>query len=224
VISLTERDRLITHGLLFCVPVLWLRSLFRLWPDTESGFENLVRRLENLCVEGLLLEHSAYAQAAAVERFYHWAPGMPAPDFGALGWALAKRWEQLEPRRVAFYTATEFASRHYGRTVRNPLKSISALAHNIGLGDVWAQLAVTDPILARSAWVSEEVVAAARGYGEKVVDACLVDSTSTPALAIEFAGYSYAASNGARLREIHDDCSGRGIAYEMWTVSNGEMR
>src|SRR5207253_3112134 len=144
----------------------------------------MLRRLEQMSNERLIAEHTAYAQAAAAERFYHWPTGTPAPDFGALGWMLAKRWERLEPRRVTFYTATEFAARHYGRTVRNPLKSISALAHNIGLGDVWAQLAVTDPILARASWVSEEVVAAARGYGEKVVDSYLVESTSTPALAI----------------------------------------
>ena len=128
--------------------------------------------------------------------------------------------EASEPTAVETDTATEAAARHYGRTVRNPLKAAAAVAHNLGLGQVYAHFARHHPLLA-SAWVAEEVIAESRGHGEKVVDACVVDSTATPALAIEFAGRSYAASNGERLREIHRDCAARGLPYEMWTVSEG---
>lgn len=220
-ITLTDRDRLIVLALLFKVPLLAEFVLALFWPDTDAGRENMARRLRQLCGEGLLARHAAQTQAAAeVALFYRWTPGTAAPDFGPLAWALAGRWAALEPRRVVFYTATEAAARHYGRTVRNPLKAAAAVAHNIGLGGVYARFALHHPLLA-SAWVAEEVVADARGHGEKVVDACVVDSTATPALAIEFAGSSYAHSNGERLREIHADCAARGLPYEMWTVSEG---
>lgn len=222
-ITLTDRDRLIILALLFRVPVLWEWALSVLWPDTDAGRENMRRRLAQLRGEGLLARHVATVPAAPdVSLFYHWAPGLPAPNFGALAWRLAGRWEAIEPRRVVVYTATEFAARHYGRVVRGEVKP-GSLAHDIGLGQVFLRYAVHDPLLA-GAWVAEEVVAASRSYGEKVVDAVLVDSASTPALAVEFAGASYAASNGERLREIHRDCALRGLPYEVWTVSEGENR
>lgn len=223
-ITLTERDRLIIHAVLFKVPVLSESALAGLWPDSDSGRENMARRLRQLCEDGLLDRRVAQAQAAAdVTLFYHWSPGMAAPDFGALGWALAKRWGLLEPRSTACYTATDSAAKHYGRTIRNPLKATSALSHNIGLGQCYLHFAIHHPLLA-SAWVAEDLIADARGHGEKVVDACIVDSTATPALAIEFAGASYAASNGERLREIHADCAARRLPYEVWTVPNGGPR
>jgi hypothetical protein len=176
------------------------------------------RRLNQLCAEKLLCRHVAQAQeATAVEVFYHWAPGMPDPAFGPLAWALAKRWESITPKRVVFYTAGEKSTKHFGRTIKNPLKSTVALSHNLALGAVFTHYATYLPLLAR-AWVSEDLIADARGHGEKVIDACIVDSTMTPALAIEMAGASYAASNGERLREIHSDCAARGLPYEMWAV------
>jgi hypothetical protein len=218
VIALTERDRLIVLALLFRVPLLAEFVLARFWPDTDAGRKNMARRLSQLSAEGLLARHVAWAQAAhEVVLFYRWAPGMPGPAFGSLAWDLQKRWEAVEQRRVVFFTATDSAARHYGRTVRNPLKAPSALAHNIGLGATYAEFALNQPALA-SAWVAEEVIAESRGHGEKVVDAAIVDSTSTPALAVEFAGSSYAHSNGERLREIHEDCSARRLPYEVWTV------
>lgn len=221
-IRLTDRDRLIILALLFRVPVLAefvLANFF--WPDSDAGRENMGRRLWQLCEEGLLARYTLPVRAApAVSIFYRWAPGRPAPDFGPLAWELSRRWERIEPRRAVFYTATASAARRYGHTVRNPLRSASAIDHNLGLGHVYAQFAAHHPLLA-SAWVAEEVIADARGYGEKVVDACIVDSTATPALAIEFAGSSYAATGGERLREIHRDCALRGLPYEMWTVSEG---
>jgi hypothetical protein len=222
-IAITERDRLIILAVLFKVPFLLEWALRLLWPDSDSGRENMARRLWQLRSEGLLARHMAMAPAADVALFYHWAPGMPEPDFGSLAWALAKRWEAVEPRAVTFYSATERAAKHYGRTVASPLKSASAIPHNLGLGQVYLHFALHHPLLA-AAWVAEEVVASARGYGEKVVDACVIDSTATPALAIEFAGASYAASNGERLREIHRDCAARDLPYEMWTVSQGEIK
>lgn len=219
-ITLTDRDRLIILAVLFKVPFLPERSLAALWPDTNSGRENMTRRLGQLCWEGLLARHRAMAQAAEVSLFYHWSPGMPEPDFGALAWALARRWEALEPEAVTFYSATDRAAKHYGRTIRSPLKSPSAISHDLGLGAVYVHFALHHPQLA-GAWVAEDLIAQARHYGEKVVDACIVDSTSTPALAIEMAGASYASSNGERLREIHADCVARGLRYEMWTVPEG---
>jgi hypothetical protein len=218
VIALTERDRLIVLALLFRVPLLAEFALARFWPDTDAGRKNMARRLAQLCAEGLLARHATWAKAADdVALFYRWAPGTPVPAFGSLAWELEKRWEALEMRRVVFFTATDFAARHYGRTVRNPLKALSAVAHNIGLGATYAEFALNNPTLA-DAWVAEEVIAENRGHGEKVVDSAIVDSTSTPALAVEFAGSSYAHSNGERLREIHQDCSARKLPYEVWTV------
>lgn len=218
-ITLTDRDRAIILDLLFRVPLLALFVLARRWPDTDAGRENMARRLWQLCDEGLLAKYTLWVQAAdEVGVFYRWAPDDPPPDFGPLAWELSRRWAAVEPRRVEFYTATATAARRYGQTVRNPLRSASAIAHNIGLGQVYQHFFEFEPVIA-PAWVAEEVVAAARGHGEKVVDACLVDSTSTPALAVEFAGSSYAASNGERLREVHRDCALRGLPYEMWTVT-----
>lgn len=225
-ISLTDRDRLLVLALLFRVPVLCLGALARWWPGNASGRENMLRRLHQLCSEGLIERHAAHVPAApGVEIFYHWAPGMPDPDFGARAWALAGLWAAVEPRRVVFHTATAAAARHYGCAVRSPLKSAGSLAHNIALGQVFARYAVEAPSLA-AAWVAEDVIAESRGHGEKVVDACVVDSTGTPALAVEVAGASYASSNGLRLREIHRDCAARvpPLPYEMWTVSHGDTR
>lgn len=217
-LSLTERDRTIIRALLHKVPVLSLSALAELWPDTDAGRDNMARRVWQLEHAGLVRRYSLSVQSApTVSLFYHWEPGLPEPDFGAAAWALSKRWAALEPRRVAFVTATATAATRYGVTIRNPLRSTSAVAHNVGLGQVYMHYLVHEPLLA-SAWVAEEVIAASRAYGQKVVDACVVDSTSTPALAVEFAGSSYAASNGERLRDIHHDCSGRGLPYEMWTV------
>lgn len=217
----TPRDGLILFALCMCVPCLGRRALLTLWPDGLTGEENMDRRLHQLCEAGLLVRHTGYAQEAdAVELFYFRAPGMHSPDFGALAWELAKRWERVPHGKVVFYTAGEKAARHYGRTVMNPLKSASALSHNINFGAVYLRLAALHPDLARCC-VSEEVIAAARGHGEKVIDAALVDSTGTPALGIEMAGQSYAASNGERLREIDADCLARGLPYEVWTVAEG---
>ena len=220
-ITLTDRDRLIVRAPLFKVPLLAEATLTFFWPDTDAGRGNMGRRLRQLTADGLLARHVAHAQAATdVALFYRWAPGSAEPDFGPLAWRLAKRWAAVASRRMVFYTATEAAARHYGRAVRNPLKTSAAVPHNIGLGAVWAHYALHLPLL-ESAWVAEEVVADSRGHGEKVVDSVVVDSTSTPALAVEFAGSSYAHSNGERLREIHCDCAARGLPYEMWTVSGG---
>ena len=219
--SITDRDRAILLAVLHKVPVLSESALALWWPDTDSSRDNMGRRLWQFREAGLLARYSLPVQAAPkVELFYHWVPGMTAPDFGALAWQLSRRWQSLETRRVVFYTATATAANRYGRTIQNPLRSTSAIAHNIGLGQVYAQFAAHHPQLA-AAWVAEEVIADSRGYGEKVVDAVIVDSSSTPALAIEFAGASYAASNGERLREISRDCSERGLPYEMWTVPDG---
>ena len=221
--TVTPRDSLVLYALLMCVPILGRRALRTLWPDGLSGEENMDRRLHQLCEAGLLVRHTGYAQEAdAVELFYFRAPGTPPPNFGALAWELAQRWERVPPGKVVFYTAGEKAARHYGRTVTNPLKSASALSHNINLGAVYLRLAALHPDLARC-WVSEEVIAAARGHGEKVIDAALVESTGTPALGIELAGASYSASNGERLREIDADCLARGLPYEVWTVA-GDQR
>lgn len=223
-IVLTERDRLIILALLFKVPVLAEFVLALFWPDSDSGRENMRRRLWQLCDEKLLAKYVVQVQAApAVGLFYHWSPGMPAPEFGALAWALAKRWDAIEPQRMTLFTATASAAKRYGQVIEHPLRSPSAIAHNIVLGQVYAEFALHHPLLA-SAWVAEEVIAAARGHGEKVIDACIVDSTSTPALAIEVAGSSYAASNGERLKEIHTDCASRGLPYEVWTVPEGGVR
>ncbi|MBN9521536.1 hypothetical protein J0H58_23955 [bacterium] len=220
-LSITERDRTILRALLHKVPLLSLNSLSELWPDTDAGRDNMARRVWQLQDAGLISQHSLPVQSApTVALFYGWAPGMEDLDFGSAAWALSKRWAALEARRVPFVTATPRAASRYGQVIRNPLRSTSAIAHNLGLGQVYMHYLVHEPLLA-SAWVAEEVIAAARGHGEKVVDACIVNSASTPALAVEFAGASYAASNGERLREIHRDCSARGLAYEMWTVSEG---
>jgi hypothetical protein len=186
----------------------------------------MTRRLGQLCEAELLHRHIAHAQLGAdVELFYHWAPGMKKPRIGEWAWLLSKRWKKLEPRSVVFYTATERAAKHYGRTIHNPLKATSALSHNINFGLCYYRFAVLYPLLARG-WVAEDVIASVRGHGEKVVDACIVDSTSTPALIIEFAGASYGAGNGERLREIHAECAARGsgIPYEIWTIADGGMR
>lgn len=218
---LTQRDWLIIFALLMCVPCLGRKALLTLWPDSLTGEENMDRRLHQLCEAGLLVRHTCYAQEAdAVELFYFRTPDMPPPDFGALAWELSRRWERVPPGKVVFYTAGEKAARHYGRTVTNPLKSSSAIVHNIHLGAVYLRVAALHPELARC-WVSEEVIAATRGHGEKVIDSAVIDSTGTPALGIEMAGASYAASNGERLREIDADCLARGLPYEVWTVAEG---
>lgn len=223
-ITVVERDRRIVRALLHQTPSIPEPALAPWWPDTDAGRENMARRLGQLCAEGLLARHAAVvAVPAAVARFYHWTPAMPDPDFGPLAWELARRWAAVEPRRVVFYTAGERAARHYGRTIRNPLKSAVALAHNLTLGMTFMDYAVRRPVLA-GGWVCEEVIAESRGYGEAVVDAVIVDSTGTPALAVEVAGASYAASNGERLKDIHRDSKSRSLPYEMWTVSDGGRR
>lgn len=220
-ITITSRDRAIILSPLHHAPVFSEAAFAWEWPATDAGRENMARRLWQLCDAGLLARYSLPVQALpTVDLFYHWLPGMPDPDFGALAWQLTKRWDAIETRRVTFYTATATAAMHFGRTIQNPLRSTSSIAHNIGLGQVYARLAFYHPVLA-AGWVAEEVLAASRGYGEKVVDACIVDSSSRPALAIEFAGASYAASNGERLREIHKDCAERDLPYEVWTYPEG---
>jgi hypothetical protein len=220
--TLTARDWLIVYALLMCVPCLAWRALRTLWPDNLSGEENMDRRLHQLCEAGLLVRHTGYAQEAeAVELFYFRTPDMPPLAFGEYAWELAKRWERVPAGKVVFFTAGERAAKHYGRTVTNPLKSASALSHNINLGAAFLRLAVLHPDFVRC-WVSEELIASARGRGEKVIDAAIVDSTGSPALGIEMAGASYAASNGERLREIDADCVARGLPYEVWTVAGGK--
>lgn len=219
-----DRDRGLIHALAHQTPCLHEEALAPWWAGTDAGRENMTRRLGQLCAEGLLARHAAVvAVPAAVALFYHWSPGMPEPDFGARAWELARLWAAVEPRRVVFYVAGERAARHYGRTIRSPLMSVGALAHNLALGMVFMDYAVRRPALLPG-WACEEVIAEARGHGEKVVDACLVTSTGTPALGIEMAGASYAASNGGRLKDIHNDSKARSLPYEMWAVSAGGRR
>lgn len=219
-ISITDRDRFILLSALFKIPFLPERSLDPWWPDNDSGRENMERRLNQLCRELLLARHRAVVQLSGVSLFYHWAPEMTVPDFGELAWELQKRWERIEPKPVTFYGATDRAAKLYGRVVGTTLKSQAQLGHALGLGGTFLKLAHHFPLLA-SAWVPEEVIARSRGFGEKVFDAYIVDSTSTPAVGIDFATPSYAASNGERLRELHEDSALRGIPYEIWTVSVG---
>lgn len=219
-----DRDRGVVHAVSHQTPCLHEAALAPWWPDTDAGRENMARRLGQLTAEGLLARNAAVvAVPDAVALFYHWCPGMPDPDFGARAWELARLWAAVEPRRVVFYTAGERAARHYGRTIRAPLKSVGALAHHLALGMVFMDYSVRRPVLV-GGWVCEEVVADSRGHGEKVVDAVIVDSTGTPALCVELAGASYAASNGERLKEIHRDCEARSLPYEMWTASDGGRR
>lgn len=212
----SKDDLFVILTLLFKVP---------LWPDGTDAANSIpghdIKKcsLLRLCDEGLLSKHTAHAQLASdVACFYAWIPGKPTPAIGAFAWKLSKFWERLEPTNVTFFTATDRAARHFGRTVTNPLKSITALSHNLNFAQCFFRFAAKWPLLV-DGWVCEELVASGRGYGEKVVDACIVDSTSTPALAIEFAGPSYANSNGKRLGEIHADCAARRIPYEIWTIS-----
>lgn len=219
-ITIGERDRFLILTPLFKVPFLPERSLASRWPANAAGRENMNRRLFQLCREGLLARHRAMARVGEVSLFYHWAPGMPVPEFGALAWELAKRWERIEPEPVTFFSASTRAAKHYGGVIEHPLKSPAQISHDLALGHLFLKLAHLSPLLA-SAWVPEAVIARSRGHGEKVFDAYIVDSTATPALGIDVAGASYAASNGARLRELHEDSAARGIPYEIWTVTDG---
>src|SRR5262249_18427128 len=108
---ITERDRFLILSLLLRVLFLLERGLALWWPDNDSGRENLERRFHQLVREQLLVRHRAVARVGDVSLFYQWAPGMPAPEFGALAWELAKRWERIEPSRVTFYAASDRAAK-----------------------------------------------------------------------------------------------------------------
>ena len=180
---------------------------------------------EELCEAGLLNRHVAQVQMASGVRVLCCAtPESPQLDFGALAWELAKAWEKLEPRRVVFYTASDAAAKHFGRSIKNPLKAVSAIAHEIGMVQVYRFYTSLAPLFAKT-WVAEDVIASVRSFREKVVDCYLIDSRAIPALAIDFAGCSYAASNGARLKEIDAACRARKIPYELWApISEGGSR
>jgi hypothetical protein len=221
--TITDRDRFLILSPLFRVLFLPEQDLAPWWPDNDSGRENMQRRLNQLVWERLLVRHRAVAQVGDVSLFYRFAPEMPSPDFGALAWELAKRWEQVEPKPVTFYGASDLAAKRYGRVLGSSLKSPAQLGHELGVAGVFLKLAHHFPLLA-SAWIPEEVIARASGIGAKVFDAYLVDSTSTPAIAIDFAGPSYAASGGARLRELHECATERALPYELWTIADGGVK
>jgi hypothetical protein len=218
--TITDRDRFLILSPLMKALFLPEQGLAPWWPDNDSGRQNMQRRLNQLVWEQLLVRHRTVAQVGAVSLFYHWAPGMPAPDFGARAWELGKRWERVEPKPVTFYGASDRAAKRYGRVFGSSLKSPAQLTHELGLGSAFLKLAHHFPLLA-SAWIPEVVIARQSEPGEKVFDAYIVDSRSTPAIAIDFAGPSYAASNGARLRELHECAAEKGLPYEIWTITDG---
>lgn len=209
---LTGREREIVSALAAKIRMLAFETILHgWWPESSSAKTNARRRLTELVEAGLLIRERVLSKPLLPlgEPVFRWKPGDDAPAFGELSWTLQKRW--TEPaREVTAYLATRRAASIFGGRADGRIKNPSQVTHDIHLGALYLKLLREAPTLA-AGWIGEDILAPTREH-QKLPDAILHDGEGRPRLVIEFGG-SYPRE---RVQGFHEDCSARGLPYELY--------
>jgi hypothetical protein len=209
-LRLMERDKAIAESLSLCVRLFSQRQIADHWFDTDLS--NTRRRLKRLR-ECRLIDR-VVVQARSMPEFHSpvvcWQPSGKLPDFGSAAWTLRSRWKQRAVRQTTAWIATTRAAQLFGGTARGEIKHGLQVTHDLGVAAIWLHFDRQQPTLA-DVWCGEDIMAVTR-HGQKLPDAFLLDEHDQPFRAIEFGG-NYDAQ---RVREFHNDCANRQLAYEIW--------
>lgn len=208
-VATTARQEIL-EALTLSVRLLSLRQVARGW--CRGHLDNARRLLGPLGRAGWLRRIDVRARILPPPPgpACQWAPGEPTPELGAVAYRLKRRGEGRAVHTIAAFVATRQAARLLGGHRSGTLKNDVQATHDLGLAEVYLHYREHRLELLPS-WRGEELYAPER-RGEKLPDALLVDSQGRPFRAVEYGG-SY---DRARLEAFHNDCTSRGLAYEVW--------
>lgn len=207
---LTDRDREILRALAVFVRLFCLRQLAEFWFGDDRA--NARRRLSQLIMQGLVARLPVRARPLPTleQPVISWNPGEPAPDFAQAAYRMRSRWIRRPVKTLSAYIATERTARMFGGRGGGELKNGFQATHDLGVAQVWLQLAESNPAWAE-AWRGEDVMAHTR-RGQKLPDGFIVNKSNDVVCVFEFGG----AYDQQRVREFHDDCHDRRLPYRMW--------
>lgn len=210
VIRLTERDDEILQALCLRVRYFSQRQLCHHWFDGDAA--NTRRRMKQLKAVGMVTATSVTARSIPplTEPLIAWQPSLAEPEYGKVAHACSSRWRRRYARACKVYLATKSASQRYGGRMPGEVKRELHATHDLGVSQVWLQLAVTMPHIA-DAWCGEDMMAHTR-KGQKLPDGFIVDAAGEVRCVIEFGG----AYDEKRVREFHEDCAARALPYQLW--------
>ena len=207
---LTDRDRQITRALCVFARLFNQHQIADFWFNGDKA--NARRRLRQLIGNDMLKQVSVRARPLPPleQPVISWHPGDTSPDFPKAAYQLRSRWTRRPVKTQVAYIATERAARMFGAPARGELKHASHATHDLGVAQVWLQLAESQPAWAE-AWRGEDVMAHTR-RGQKLPDGFIVNKSNEVVCVIEFGG----AYDQQRVQEFHDDCRKRSLPYRMW--------
>ena len=204
---LTERDNEILQALSHRIRMLTADQIASTW-WAESSVETAKRRLDGLVRDGWLQRSrcAAHPLLDLSEPVFSWVPGTAPPAFHALAYKLQKRWNRSIRPTTIYHISRKTAAQRAGSG--HNIKHRFQITHDLHVAQIYLLTLRRCPERAR-AWISEDKLAPSRVH-QKLPDAII----RLPAgdLVVEFGG----AYRPERLLRIHEDCVGRGIAYELW--------
>lgn len=205
-----ERDREILQALSINVRLFSQTQIADHWFEGDKA--NTRRRLRQLADENLIIGVMVRARTLPdlIRPVITWRPGDGEPNFAKASYSLRGRWTGRSVRTVSTYVATERASRLYGGRGYGELKKPTQAGHDLGVSQIWLQLAESSPAWAE-AWRGEDVMAHTR-RGQKLPDGFVVNSKNEVVCVMEFGG-SY---DQQRVKAFHEDCCERDLPYQMW--------
>ena len=207
---MTDRDQEILQALSICVRLFSQTQIADHWFDGDKA--NTRRRLRQLKEQNLIIGIMVRARTLPdlIKPVITWRPGDGTPDFGKASYTLRGRWTGRSVRTVSTYIAAQRATHMYGGRGCGELKKPGQAGHDLGVSQVWLQMANSSPEWAE-AWRGEDVMAHTR-RGEKLPDGFVVNSNSEVVCVMEFGG-SY---DHQRVKAFHEDCCVRDLPYQMW--------
>ena len=207
---MTDRDRDILRTLALFVRLLSQRQLAEFWFNDDKA--NTRRRLAQLATEDLVTQISVRARPLPpIEQpIIVWNPEEPDPDFAKAAYQLRSRWLRRPVKTQLAYIATQRTARLMGGRGQGELKNGFQATHDLGVTQVWLQLAESSPDWA-DAWRGEDLMAHTR-RGQKLPDGFIVNKSNEVVCVVEFGG----AYDQQRIREFHEDCRDRSLPYRMW--------
>lgn len=207
---MTDRDQEILQALSIKVRLFSQTQIADHWFEGDKA--NTRRRLRQLADEGLVTRVMVRARTLPdlTRPVITWRPGDQVPDFGRASYALRGRWTGRSVRTVSTYIAARRSSQLYGGRGDGELKKPAQAGHDLGVSQVWLQLAASSTDMA-DAWRGEDVMAHTR-RGQKLPDGFIVNSNDRVVGAMEFGG-SY---DQDRVAAFHVDCCERDLPYQMW--------
>ena len=201
--ELQIRDFEILEPLVYSYRIITARTVSRVF---RISVHTARRRLNRLTDGRLLSRLTVWASdIPAIETpLFQWCPGEPEPNHGALAYAAQRRWDSRPVKKRTIYTASDKLLAMYALPPRSHLKLHQA-THDLGLTEVFYYCKNRWPHLQ---FVGEEIFSPARGHGEGVEDAQLLDGDSISAV-VEHAG-SYRKD---RIIHFHQHVVERGLRY-----------